>query len=108
MNPQKLFVYGTLMPGAPNAHILERIGGSLETATVSGSLKAGGWGAAQGYPAFCPNSNSCIPGWVFAPAEPERCWRILDDFEGSDYRRIPVSAEFADGRCETVWIYAAA
>jgi len=42
---EKLFVYGTLGPGRPNEHVLGAIGGSWESATVSGSLREEGWGA---------------------------------------------------------------
>jgi len=42
---EKLFVYGTLGPGRPNEHVLDAVGGSWETATVSGTLREEGWGA---------------------------------------------------------------
>jgi hypothetical protein len=46
---EKLFVYGTLGPDRPNEHVLDAIGGSWETATVSGILREEGWGAEMGY-----------------------------------------------------------
>ena len=47
---QRLFVYGTLGPGRPNAHVLDAIGGIWEPATVLGTLRHDGWGAEMGYP----------------------------------------------------------
>ncbi len=43
-----LFVYGTLVPGRPNEHVLTDIGGSWEEATVIGTLHEEGWGSARG------------------------------------------------------------
>jgi gamma-glutamylcyclotransferase (GGCT)/AIG2-like uncharacterized protein YtfP len=45
---EKLFVYGTLGPGRPNEHVLVAIGGSWETATVTGRLLEEGWGGRNG------------------------------------------------------------
>ena len=47
---ESLFVYGTLGPGRPNAHILENIGGTWQEGHVGGSLLEKGWGAKMGYP----------------------------------------------------------
>ena len=41
---EKLFVYGTLCPNCPNEHVLTVIGGSWEAATITGTLRAEGWG----------------------------------------------------------------
>lgn len=41
---ESLFVYGTLGPGRPNAHILENIGGTWQEGHVGGSLLEKGWG----------------------------------------------------------------
>ena len=46
----RLFVYGTLAPGRPNAHVLADVPGTWESATVRGTLVQDGWGAAAGYP----------------------------------------------------------
>lgn len=47
---EKLFVYGTLCPDRPNEHVLDAIGGSWKSATISGALREEGWGAEMGYP----------------------------------------------------------
>lgn len=39
-----LFVYGTLRPQQPNAHVMERIGGSWTAAYILGHLQQRGWG----------------------------------------------------------------
>ena len=46
--PNRLFVYGTLAPGRPNAHILAPLGGNWQPATVTGHLKQQGGGDAMG------------------------------------------------------------
>lgn len=35
---RRLFVYGTLAPGRPNAHVLAEVPGEWEPATVQGTL----------------------------------------------------------------------
>ena len=45
---EHLFVYGSLAPGRPNEHVLSEVEGSWETASVTGSLRQEGWGAAIG------------------------------------------------------------
>jgi len=54
---ERLFVYGTLAPGRPNEHVLSAIGGSWDTAIVTGSLRQEGWGAAMGYPGIDLNEQ---------------------------------------------------
>ena len=45
---ERLFVYGSLAPGRPNAHVLAEVPGSWEPASVKGRLRAEGgawrWG----------------------------------------------------------------
>lgn len=47
---ETLFVYGALSPNCPNAHVLTVIGGLWEAATITGKLRAEGYGAEMGYP----------------------------------------------------------
>ena len=47
---KRLFDYGTLASGRPNAHVLVNIPVSWEPASVTGTLLQDGWGAAAGYP----------------------------------------------------------
>ena len=54
---QHLFVYGTLGPNKPNAHILEVIGGTWRKGSVKGLLKEAGWEAELGFPGLMLNSD---------------------------------------------------
>ncbi len=55
--PINLFVYGTLAPGRPNEHILSKVGGTWEKASIKGKLKEEGWGAEMGYPGVVLGQN---------------------------------------------------
>ena len=60
----RLFVYGTLAPGQPNAHVLGDVPGTWEPARVTGTLLPEGWGAAIGYPGIVLDSRGeTVPGW---------------------------------------------
>ena len=68
---QKLFVYGTLAPGRPNAHVLGAIGGTWQPATVKGHLKQRGWGAEMGYPGLVlDKAGEEIKGFIFSISRP--------------------------------------
>ena len=55
------------MPGGPNEHVLNEIGGSWEAATVTGILREEGWGAEMGYPGIVPDEHgSEIQGFLFS------------------------------------------
>ncbi|MCP2041916.1 gamma-glutamylcyclotransferase (GGCT)/AIG2-like uncharacterized protein YtfP [Neisseria sp. HSC-16F19] len=104
---EKLFVYGTLGPKRPNAHVLENIGGTFCVAYVTGRLKAEGWGAELGFPGMVPDENGeRIDGFVFTSDTLADNWQVLDDFEGAGYRRVETTAVLSDGSRETVWVYA--
>jgi gamma-glutamylcyclotransferase (GGCT)/AIG2-like uncharacterized protein YtfP len=47
-----LFVYGTLGPGRPNEHVMQKIGGAWEAASLKGCLIQAGWGADMGFQAW--------------------------------------------------------
>jgi len=102
----KLFVYGTLAPGKPNQHILSDIEGSWEGASVKGSLRESGWGAEVGYPGILLDGSDClVAGLIFTSNELEKHWKILDDFEGSEYRRVVASAKIESGELVEVYVY---
>lgn len=103
---ERLFVYGTLGPGRPNAHILERLGGSWEDASVKGVLRDAGWGAELGYPGIDLDAEGdWVEGFVFASESLAANWSELDAFEGEGYRRVAVSASLKDGSVVNAWIY---
>ena len=103
----RLFVYGTLAPGKPNAHVLADVPGRWEPATVRGRMVQAGWGAATGYPAIVPAEDGIeVPGFVFTSPELAAHWPRLDAFEGEDYRRVLTPARLADGTVVDAYVYA--
>lgn len=103
----RLFVYGTLAPGRPNAHVLADVPGTWQPATVRGRLFAEGWGAAIGYPGIIPDeSGDEVPGLLFTSEELPRHWSRLDEFEGEGYERVLVQAGLEDGTQMDAYVYA--
>lgn len=109
MNPNKLFVYGTLRPNQPNEHWLKNIGGGFTPATVRGVLLPNGWGAASGFPALIPcQEGQQVDGLVFESEDLPKHWQALDEFEGKGYERVLVEVSINHGETQTVWVYALA
>jgi gamma-glutamylcyclotransferase (GGCT)/AIG2-like uncharacterized protein YtfP len=99
----RLFVYGTLQPGASAWHLLEPwVTGTPRPAGLPGVL----YDTGCGYPALELRADGpAVSGWLVrlrAPSGPALA--ALDSYEGSEYRRVRV--RLADGeRCWTyVWI----
>ena len=88
---ERLAVYGSLIPGKENHHLVSSIGGMWSTGYFEGKFYERGWGAGLGYPAarWMPG-GAVIPAHVLTASSLPEHWRRLDDFEGSDYRRILV------------------
>ncbi len=94
---ETLFVYGTLMPNCPNAHVLENIVGKFVPATVKGYLKDAGWSAQMGYPGIKLDENGdTIHGFLFYSSNLINHWDNLDQFEGDEFDRMPVIVERYD------------
>ncbi|WP_064603781.1 gamma-glutamylcyclotransferase family protein [Photobacterium sp. J15] len=103
---EKLFVYGTLGPGRPNAHVMEAIGGTWADATVNGKLREAGWGAEMGYPGIDLDENGDeINGFVFSSENLSAHWEELDQFEGEAYERVLVPVKLSDGNMTEAYIY---
>ena len=103
---ERLFVYGTLAPGRPNAHVLADVAGTWEPASVTGTLYAEGWGAAQGYPGIVLDANGdTVGGLVFRSDELAQHWARLDAFEGDGYERVLTNARLADGSVVEAYVY---
>jgi gamma-glutamylcyclotransferase (GGCT)/AIG2-like uncharacterized protein YtfP len=101
-----LFVYGTLCPGKPNAHLLENIGGSWKKGYIRGTLYQSGWGAAMGYPGVVPDrSAGRVDGYVFYSDNLPAHWEELDAFEGEGYLRVPVTVQQEDGKAVDCFVY---
>lgn len=107
---ERLFVYGTLGPGRPNEHILLKIGGTWQPASVRGRLVRAGWGFERsGFPALVPDAHGEeVAGHVFVSPNLAAHWPALDAFEGEDYVREAAKAVLADGTEVEAWVYALA
>ncbi|MGN6520955.1 MAG: gamma-glutamylcyclotransferase family protein [Dokdonella sp.] len=103
---ERLFVYGTLAPGKPNAHVLAGVRGTWEPASVTGRLLAEGWGAALGFPGIVLDDHGeSVRGLVFSSDELAAHWERLDAFEGEGYERVPTVARRDDGSQVDAYIY---
>ena len=109
-NPERSFiVYGTLAPGAPNHSVVEHITGDWQRGIVKGRLENKGWGADQGYYGFMHTSikeQQEIKVFVLCSDELIANWKMLDDFEGSGYKRILAKYELTSGQIGVGNIYA--
>ena len=106
MTNQRLFVYGTLAPAKPNEHVLKKISGRWEKASVNGRLCPVGWGADYGYPALVlDESAETVEGMIFSSDELSNLWRELDEFEGDGYRRVVTTVRQEDGSLIDAFIY---
>lgn len=101
-----LFVYGTLGPGRPNAHILEDLGGEWTEAFVIGKLVEAGWGAKSGYPALViDETGEQIDGFLFTSNKLPDNWPMLDAFEGAEYERVTIKVHLSDGATAMAQVY---
>jgi len=107
---ETLAVYGSLAPGRSNYHIIEPLGGEWSDGFIEGDLFQTGWGAALGYWAFRPRAGgNRIEVKVLKSPRLSGSWRMLDDFEGDEYRRILVAIRNQHNELYTVAnLYAAA
>jgi len=103
---QKLFVYGTLGLGRLNEHILKKIGGSFEKASVIGILHNEGWGADMGYPGLTIDSEGGkIEGFLFSSDNLTENWSELDGFEGEAYERLLTKVKLKNGTTVEAFVY---
>jgi gamma-glutamylcyclotransferase (GGCT)/AIG2-like uncharacterized protein YtfP len=103
---ERLFVYGTLGPGRPNEHVLSAIGGSWEPATVTGTLRQEGWGAAMGFPGIrLDGQGGEVEGFLFSSENLSGHWDALDEFEGEAYERVLAKSKLKDGSTVDAYIY---
>ena len=103
---ERLFVYGTLAPGRPNEHVLSAIGGSWDAASVTGSLRQEGWGAAMGYPGIDLDVHGDeVQGFLFTSEKLSDHWAMLDAFEGKSYERVLTIVKLRDNRTVDAYIY---
>ncbi|ALM50906.1 gamma-glutamylcyclotransferase family protein [Halomonas huangheensis] len=104
---QRLFIYGTLGPGRPNEHVMQKIGGSWKAATLKGRLLKSGWGAAMGFPGLVIDEDGEeIQGHVFSSENLSNNWQSLDNFEGAEYQRVLTTVTLASGEHVDAYVYA--
>ena len=102
----RLFVYGTLVPGRVNDHELAAIRGTWAHATVRGHLHPEGWGAAAGYPGLILDDTATeVTGMVLTSEELDDHWPRLDEFEGEGYARVVTEVTLADGTTVAAQLY---
>ncbi len=102
----RLFVYGSLQPGAPNQHVLGGIDGEWCPAVVRGRLVESGWGAALGYPGLLLDEQGYeVRGSLLTSAELDSLWDSLDTLEGDEYERITTAVVLENGDCVDACIY---
>jgi gamma-glutamylcyclotransferase (GGCT)/AIG2-like uncharacterized protein YtfP len=88
-NPEeRLIVYGSLAPGGPNNFMLARLEGTWIKCTIRGRM-----GKYRGFKVFQfdPDGEE-HQAWLFSPPLLPRKFPDLDDYEGSEYRRILIPA----------------
>ncbi len=103
---ERLFVYGTLAPGRPNEHVLSAIGGSWDAASVTGSLRQEGWGAAMGFPGIDLDEHGDeVQGFLFSSEKLSDHWAKLDAFEGKSYERVLTVVKLRGNRTVDAYIY---
>jgi len=103
---QLLFVYGSLAPGEVNEHVLAPLHGSWQPGKVRGTLHPEGWGATYGFPAVrLNNADASILGKLFHSSELPSQWDMLDEFEGSAYRREITEVSLFDDTIVKGYIY---
>jgi gamma-glutamylcyclotransferase (GGCT)/AIG2-like uncharacterized protein YtfP len=91
MSTHRLAVYGSLAPGKSNHYMLAGYPGTWTRGRVRGDLVNAGWGAAGGFPGLIPRPGApWVPVQVFESDELPSAWAALDEFEGSEYRRVMV------------------
>lgn len=89
---RRLAVYGSLAPGRENHHVIAHLAGDWQDGFVTGDLHPAGWGAALGFPALRWRSDGPrVPVQVLQSDKlTDDQWARLDEFEGTEYRRILV------------------
>ncbi|GAA5126334.1 gamma-glutamylcyclotransferase family protein [Pseudonocardia adelaidensis] len=82
--PAALFVYGLLQPGGPSwSLVAPYCAGEPRRAGVHGAV----YDTGSGYPALRRGAGGRAPGWLVPVRDPAALLPVLDEYEGSEYRR---------------------
>ena len=85
---------------------MNAIGGSWETATVTGKLRQEGWGAEMGYPGIDLDEHGGeVEGFLCTSENLASHWDALDAFEGEAYERVLAKIKRNDGTTIDAYIY---
>ena len=102
----RLFVYGSLQPGAPNEHVLAPLGGEWQVGTVKGRLVSKGWGADLGFPGIVLDDQAeAVRGQLLSSPGINAFLPELDRFEGDGYQRVTAPVLLDNGESVQAWIY---
>jgi len=78
-----------------------------EPATLTGKLLKEGWGVEFGCPGIVPSENGEeVAGYLFSSNELAAHWAMLDEFEGSGYKRTLVTVKIEGGEKIQAYVYA--
>ena len=100
-HPRRLFVYGTLQPGASHWPMLEpHVTGEPHRAELPGTLLDTG----LGYPALRLGAGPGVCGWVVDLAAPATALSTVDEYEGEEYRRVRVTLAGGTIAWAYVWV----
>jgi len=104
--PDRLFTYGSLMPGKQYAHLLAAAPGEWLPATVNGYVDTNGWGHSVGYPALILHEDAPpVSGMLLTSSELHKLWPQLDEYEGDAYQRVLAEVNLSDGAQVTAFVY---
>jgi len=101
-----LFVYGSLAPGHPNAHLLAPLKGTWKRGTVIGFLH--NKSVENGYQYYgieLDRHGGPVQGLLFSSPRLEAFWPELDAFEGEDFKRSVTEVTLSGGKTLNAYIY---
>ncbi|GAA2825011.1 gamma-glutamylcyclotransferase family protein [Crossiella cryophila] len=101
--PDRVFVYGTLQPGGSAWSLAAPlVGGTPRRVRVPGTL----YDTGEGWPGLRIDPAGEVPGWLLPLADPVAALPVLDEYEGTEYRRIRLA--LADGTVCWTYVFTAA
>jgi gamma-glutamylcyclotransferase (GGCT)/AIG2-like uncharacterized protein YtfP len=97
---RRLAVYGTLVPGGSNHHLVAPLGGDWQPGTVRGRRTM------RTFPAFTWDERDAPVAVMLLTADGlPAAWARLDEFERPDYVRVLVPVRLRDGALAVANLY---